>query len=321
VPWITRNGRPQFVGNWGSLSDGERWQAISNRNAAREGESGRWTEVTSHESSEITKRLRLENYGYFALRRHTDSEYSIDVESKDLQIVYALKLTDDQIFSIIDEIEQELTGPKQELYPNGIRIKLEQDRGTYLLHVELESVSALLPFQNMNDVVHFQNELKGISSWTRDDSSLVPQKLLDYLGQKTDSSISDEMATFVKSEHPKEKLAFAANYEFAAMIREFWNKKGLQHGEFQRYPEVVRKRIDSAEALARQELGKAAFLYKLDLFESLIGDGVKLAAEIERPALRLKDVDALLVRRELRLNTKLKNLLFAFVNNRLAASQ
>jgi hypothetical protein len=43
---------------------------------------------------------------------------------------------------------------------------------------------------------------------------------------------------FVKSKHPKEKLAFAASYEFAARVREFWNKKGIQPGEFQRYSET-----------------------------------------------------------------------------------
>jgi len=44
MPWITKNGRRQFVGDWGSLSDGERWAAIHNRNAAREEEARRWAE-------------------------------------------------------------------------------------------------------------------------------------------------------------------------------------------------------------------------------------------------------------------------------------
>src|SRR5438874_562691 len=122
MPWITRGGRPQFVGDWGGLSDGERWQAINNRNAAGEGLSER-QQVTSHQSSELTKRLRLENYGYFALRRHTSWNFSIDVESKDLQIVYALKLSKGQVFALIDEIEQEIVGPKQELHPKEIKTK------------------------------------------------------------------------------------------------------------------------------------------------------------------------------------------------------
>src|SRR5881396_1542965 len=98
MPWITRNGRPQYVGDWGGLSDGERWQAIHSHNAARENESRSWSEgqVTSCESSELTKRLRLENYGYFALRKHSAWNYSLDIESKDLQIVYALKFSKDQ---------------------------------------------------------------------------------------------------------------------------------------------------------------------------------------------------------------------------------
>ncbi len=239
MPWITRGGRPQFVGDWGSLSDGERWQAIYNRNAARDegARSSTESQVTSYQSSELTKRLRLDNYGYFALRRHSASNFSIDIESKDLQIVYALKLSKSQVSAIIDEIEQEIVGPKQELYPKEIKTKLEQDRDGYLLNLELQSVLALLPFQNMNDVVYFQNELKSISSWTRDNSSLVPQKLLDYLNQNTDNGIADEIVTFVKNEYPKEKLAFVGNYEFASMIREFWGKKGLEHGDFYRYPD------------------------------------------------------------------------------------
>jgi hypothetical protein len=210
MPWITRNGRPQYVGDWGGLSDGERWQAIHNRNAAREEEARNWAEgqVTSYKSSELTKRLRLENYGYFALRKHSSWNFSIDIESKDLQIVYALKLSKDQVSAMIDEIEQEIVGPKQELHPKEINIKLEKDRDSYLLNIELQSVSALLPFQNMNDVIHFQSELKNISSWTRDDSSLVPQKLLDYLNKNTDGGITDEIVTFVKSGYPREKLAF-----------------------------------------------------------------------------------------------------------------
>jgi hypothetical protein len=323
MPWITRDGRPQFVGDWGGLSDGERWQAIYNRNAAIEQESGNWTEdqVTSYQSSELTKRLRLDNYGYFALRRHSGSNFSMNIESKDLQIVYALKLSKTHASAIIDEIEQEIVGPKQKLYPKGIRMKLEEDRGGYLLNIELESVLALLPFQNMNDLVYFQNELKRISSWTRDNSSLVPQKLLDYLNQNTDNGISDEIVTFVKNEYPKEKLAFASEYEFPTMITGFWTKKGFASGEFHRYPEVVRKRIDSADALAKQEMIKVVFLCKLELFESLISDGVKYAEEIERSSLRLKDVDAFLAKKELRLNTRLKSLLFAVVNNRLFAVQ
>src|SRR5688500_8406583 len=133
MPWITRDGRPQFVGNWGSLSDGERWAAIHNRNAA--GEAERWSEnqqVTSYQSSELTKRLRLENYGYFALRRHSASHFSMDIESKDLQIVYSLKLSKNQVSAMIDEIEQEIVGPKQELHPKDIKIKLEQDRDSYI---------------------------------------------------------------------------------------------------------------------------------------------------------------------------------------------
>ncbi len=164
--------------------------------------------MTSYKSSELTKRLRLENYGYFALRKHSSWNFSIDIESKDLQIVYALKLSKDQVSAMIDEIEQEIVGPKQELHPKEINIKLEKDRDSYLLNIELQSVSALLPFQNMNDVIHFQSELKNISSWTRDDSSLVPQKLLDYLNKNTDGGITDEIVTFVKSGYPREKLAF-----------------------------------------------------------------------------------------------------------------
>src|SRR5437867_4371568 len=201
MPWITRDGRPQFVGDWGTLSDGERWQAIHNRNAReRDGAEG---QVSAYESSELTKRLRLENYGYFALRKHSAWNYSLDIESKDLQIVYALKFSKDQVSAIIDEIEQEIVGPKQELHPKEIKIKLEKDRDSYLLNIELESVSALLPFQKMNDVIHFQSELKNISSWTRDDSSLVPQKLLDYLDKNADSGIADEILTFVKNGYPK----------------------------------------------------------------------------------------------------------------------
>lgn len=320
MPWITRGGRPQFVGDWGSLSDGERWAAIHNRNAARE-ESESWREekdeVTTYESSEAIKRLRLENYGYFALRRHSSWNYSIDIESKDLQIVYALKLSKDQVFAMIDEIEQEIVGPKQELHPKKIKIKLGKDREGYLLNVELDSVSALLPFQNMNDVVHFQSELKSITSWTRDNSSLVPQKVLDYLNQNSDAGIADEIVSFVKNEYPKEKLAFTGNYDFPSMIREFWSKKGLDRGDFHRYPDEVRTRIDSAEAIASKELTKVAFVHKLELFESLISEGVKYAGEIGRPTLRLKDLDALLAKKEVHLNTKLKQLLFAVVNNRL----
>lgn len=324
MPWITKDGRPRFVGNWGSLSDGERWQAIHNRNAAREEEAESWAEkqqVTSYPSSELTRRLRLENYGYFALRRHSTWNFSIDIESKDLQIVYALKLSKSQIFAMIDEIEQEIVGPKQELHPKEIMTKLEQDRDSYLLNVELESVSLLLPFHDMNDVVYFQSELKSISSWTRDNSSLVPQELLEYLNPNDDNNISDEIMTFVKNEYPKERLAFTGNEAFPSITTEFWSKKGLERSDFYRYPDVVRKRIDSAEALAKQELAKVVFLYKLELFESLIGDGMKYAVEIGRPSLRLKDLDSLLAKRELRLNTKLKALLFAVVNNRLVAAQ
>lgn len=305
------------------MSDSERWQAIHNRNAATGGEERSWvdSQVTSFESSEATKRLRLENYGYFALKRHSASDFSIEIESKDLQIVYALKLSRNQVFAVIDEIEQEIVGPKQELHAKEIRTKLEKDRDSYLLDLELQSVSALLPFQNFNDVVHFQSELKSISSWTRDNSSLVPQMLLDHLSQNTDSSITDEIVIFVKNVCPKEKLAFAGSYEFSSMIRDFWSKKGLEHDEFHRYPDAVRRRIDSVEALANQELTKVAFLYKLELFESLISNGMKFAGEFGRPNLRLKDIDVLLATRELRLNTKLKSLLFAVVNNRLLAAQ
>jgi hypothetical protein len=320
MPWITKDGRPQFVGDWGSLSDGERWQAIQNRNAAREEEAEK-QQVTSYQSSELTRRLRLENYGYFALRKHSAWNFSIEVESKDLQIVYALKLSNSQVFAMIDEIEQETVGPKQELHPKEIKIKLEQDRDSYIMNVELTSASALLPFQNMNDLVYFQTELKTISSWNRDNSSLVPQKLLDHLSLNTDNSISDEIMTFIKNEYPKEKLAFTGNEQFPSITRGFWSKKGLDRDDFYRYPDVVRKRIDSGEALAKQELAKVVFLYKLELFESLIGDGMKYAREIGRPSVRLKDLDALLTKRELRLNTKLKALLFAVVNNRLLTAQ
>ncbi|MEW5839626.1 hypothetical protein [Nitrososphaera sp.] len=245
----------------------------------------------------------------------------MDIESKDLQIVYALKLSKTQVSAIIDEIEQQIVGPRQELHPKGMRMKLEEDRGGYLFSIELESVLALLPFQNRDDLVYFQSELKKISLWTRDNSSLVPQKLLDYLNQNADNSILGEIVVFVKNECPKEKLAFASDYELPSMIRGFWSKKGFEPGEFHRYPDVVRKRIDSAEALARQEMTKVVFLHKLELFESLISEGVKYAGEIGRPSLRLKDVDALLSKKEFRLNTRLKALLFAVVNNRLLVAQ
>ncbi len=68
-------------------------------------------------------------------------------------------------------------------------------------------------------------------------------------------------------------------------------------------------------------MAKVVFLYKLELFESLLDDGIKYAGEIGRPSLRLKDVDALLAKKELHLNTKLKSLLFAVVNKRLLAAQ
>lgn len=295
----------------------------------------------SDRTNEYSKELKFNNFDHFFLEREADDEFHLDIQSKDSQLYVSLNLNKAQLFDIINEIENGLSGTGKGIEPKHLdHVELLEDDKKYVLDIGVGTVFTSIHFNNKDDVNRFSSELKIASGWSESSAVAVqsnveeeaeerrisstyviyheaPKKLVDYMKSKSMEEIANEIADFARDKLPKETMAFRG-YDVMLLADQFWLNKGFQEHDLWHLPDELRIKYRQAERLAR-DIVEGEFLQRQrETLEVLATECVKMAKAKDKQKLKQVDVERFVFDKKLKLNKSMIRMLHSMVNERLA---